>query len=344
VSLAEESLRFLLAHAQSPPLASRLCATIDGAPTCGAFASGSDSGFAWVDAPEASFFNDAHRGVAVALFSAPAAANGSAGLPPLPAKRSRAPPDAPVGGEPAAEDAATAPCVRAEELAALYFSLSETAVPDDVAAAAEAAAEDVIAPTVTVEDVASPPSAEQEGAAGYRVAEPASDSELESGDTTNHARTTASWAAKAAALTRLRGAFAFVIHDAARNTVLAARDAAGGAPLFWAAAPDGALLLSTSLRSGLSEAGAPTATAFPPGCLFLAAGGAHPAQCPGPRGFTLPGAGRPCALPGALRSFTRPAAPVRAIPRISSRGVLCGAVFRVASAGDMAGDAGARAA
>jgi hypothetical protein len=312
--------------------------------TCGAFASGSDSGFAWVDTPEASFYSDAARGVAVALYAAPAAASagGTAGLPPLPTKRARAPSDA-AGAEEAASDALT--CARAEELAALYLSLSDAApAPED--------AEDVVitsaAATTTVEDVVAEPSAEQEGGtADYAVAEPASDSELESGGGGDEQRlggAIPSWAAKAAALTRLRGAFAFVIHDAARNTVLAARDAAGGAPLFWAAAPDGALLLSTSLRSGLSEADAPSVTAFPPGCLFLAAGGAHPAQCPGPRGFTMPGAGRPCALPGALRSFTRPAAPVRAIPRISSRGVLCGAVFRVSSAGDMAGDTGARAA
>ena len=44
--------------------------------------------------------------------------------------------------------------------------------------------------------------------------------------------------------------------------------------------------------------------------------------------------------PGQLRSFARHA-PVRVIPRISSRGVLCGAVFRVASAGDLGGAAGA---
>lgn len=145
------------------------------------------------------------------------------------------------------------------------------------------------------------------------------------------------WHSRTAALTRLRGPFAFVLHDAARNAVLAARDSLGAAPLFWGAAADGALLFATSAAApGLAACDKPNAAPFPAGCLFLAAGGAHPAEEPGPLGFTLRGA---CAaFPGQLRSFAR-AAPVRVIPRISSRGVLCGAVFRVASADNLAGGA-----
>ena len=143
----------------------------------------------------------------------------------------------------------------------------------------------------------------------------------------------AEWQRRVTALTRTRGAFAFVLHDAARNAVLAARDAAGAAPLYWGAAADGALLFATAATApGLGACVIPTATHFPAGCIFLATGGAHPAEEPGPQGFTLQGAAAP--RPGQLRSFARQA-PVRVIPRISSRGVLCGAVFRVASAGDL---------
>lgn len=143
----------------------------------------------------------------------------------------------------------------------------------------------------------------------------------------------AEWQRRVTALTRTRGAFSFVLHDAARNAVLAARDAAGAAPLYWGAAADGALLFATSATApGLAACVVPTATHFPAGCLFLATGGAHPAEEPGPLGFMLQGAAAP--RPGQLRSFARQA-PVRVIPRISSRGVLCGAVFRVASAGDL---------
>jgi hypothetical protein len=282
--------------AQSPPLASRLCAPIDGADVAGSFASGVESGFAWSASPDASFFSDDARGVAVALLTAAALPSGRAGAPPVAPQR--------------------APRPDAAELARLYFALTSTSPPERVAldAMTEDAAED-----------------ESVSAAAESVVSAADD-----------AAEDATWRAKAAALTSLSGGFAFIIHDAARNTVLAARDAAGAAPLFWAAAPDGALLFASSLRSGVA-AGTPSATEFPKGCLFLSSGGVHPAESPGPRGFTMAG-GRACASPGALRSFARPTAAVRAIPRISSRGVLCGAVFRVASGADLAGDGGARAA
>jgi hypothetical protein len=293
--------------AQSPPLASRLCAPIDDADVAGSFASGLESGFSWSASADASFFSDDARGVAVALLTA-------AALPPQPSGRAGAPPVPPQ----------RAPRPEAAELARLYFALTATSAdatssPQRVAldAMTEDAteAEDMNSGISAVSaDVASPPSSIEDDA----------------------------WRAKAAELTSLSGGFAFIIHDAARNTVLAARDAAGAAPLFWAAAPDGALLFASSLRSGVA-AGTPSATEFPKGCLFLSSGGVHPAESPGPRGFTMAG-GRACASPGALRSFARPAAAVRAIPRISSRGVLCGAVFRVASGADLAGDGGARAA
>jgi len=237
------------------------------------------AGFAWSTAeePHVSFYSDAERGVAVALYKPRAAAGKPPRAPGIEAATAAA-----AGDEPTCPDHAAT----AAEVAALYAALASPA------------------------------------------------EELDGADADG-----AEWQRRAAALTRLRGAFSFVLHDASRNAVLAARDAAGASPLYWGAAADGALLFATHAAApGLAACEAPTATLFPAGCLFLATGGAHPAEEPGPRGFTLQGSVAP--RPGQLRSFARHA-PVRVIPRISSRGVLCGAVFRVASAGDLGGAAGA---
>lgn len=135
-------------------------------------------------------------------------------------------------------------------------------------------------------------------------------------------------------LASLRGTFAFVIYDAVRHRVLAARDRDGICPLHWGATESGQLLFGSNLAD--LAATNPTATAFPSGCLFTSE---HRmiAYSPGERGWQIPGDD----VPGELLSFVAGADDshfkgVRAIPRVTSKGMVCGAVYRVASAADVA--------
>ena len=54
---------------------------------------------------------------------------------------------------------------------------------------------------------------------------------------------------------RLNGMFAFLIHDAERHTVLAARDHFGIKPLYYAEAPDGSLLFASEIKALLAYPG-----------------------------------------------------------------------------------------
>jgi len=158
--------------------------------------------------------------------------------------------------------------------------------------------------------------------------------------------------------------FALVAFDAAEpgsggpSTLLVARDAAGAAPLWWGTTPQGLLLVGAD-PADLADC-YPSAVEFPRGAFFhsAAAGEAEAGRAePGARGFIIlageeeGGAVRPPA-PGRLASFVqrgrapgtgtlgRPPVgppsyrPVRSIPRVTSAGLLCGAVFRVASEGE----------
>lgn len=134
-------------------------------------------------------------------------------------------------------------------------------------------------------------------------------------------------------LAALKGSFAFVIYDSVRHRVLAARDREGSVPLFWGATEEGQLLFGTQLAD--LEASNPTATAFPAGCLFTSVRNMF-AYNPGERGWMIAGDD----VPGELLSFVaaEDAAHfkgVRAIPRITSKGMVCGAVYKVASTADM---------
>ena len=140
--------------------------------------------------------------------------------------------------------------------------------------------------------------------------------------------------------------------DAASRRVLAARDAAGAAPLWWGVAPDTGLLVLTSSEADAARAGVgESSTPFPAGAVFLAA---EPVPAsPGPLGFVFAGGATPA--PGRMLSFVVDAASssssssedeaagvhhrrhhrhyrsVRAVPRVNAGGALCGAVYRVAS-------------
>mmetsp|Transcript_2043 Transcript_2043/g.3203 ORF Transcript_2043/g.3203 Transcript_2043/m.3203 type:complete len:297 (+) Transcript_2043:54-944(+) len=134
-------------------------------------------------------------------------------------------------------------------------------------------------------------------------------------------------------LAQVQGTFAFIIYDSVRHRVLAARDRDGTAPLYWGATPEGHLLFGSRL-SDLALTN-PTATLFPAGVLFTSE--QNLLTCPGEFGWTI----NRVDLPGELLSFVpaKDAAHfrgVKAIPRITSRGVVCGSVYKVASIADLA--------
>lgn len=130
-------------------------------------------------------------------------------------------------------------------------------------------------------------------------------------------------------LARVRGSFAFVIYDELQKRVFAARDADGGQPLFWGATDQGQLLLGSSLDD--LEGCEPTATLFPAGTLFAST--RHTvAYSPGAKGWVIDEGD----WPGQLLSFVvdddgRHWRGIKAIPRVTSKGQLFGAVYKVAS-------------
>jgi len=136
-----------------------------------------------------------------------------------------------------------------------------------------------------------------------------------------------------AAAAALPGPFAFVLFDGRLHRLLVARDASGDRPLFWGATPGGQLLLGSRLDD--LAACEPTATEFPPGCLFAVHRHGHHEQ-PGDRGWVIDGE----EMPGTLVSFVAhpDAAHFRAVaevPRLTGDGCVTGAVYKVSSKPDM---------
>ncbi|XP_044505296.1 stem-specific protein TSJT1 [Mangifera indica] len=100
----------------------------------------------------------------------------------------------------------------------------------------------------------------------------------------------------------LEGSFAFVVYDSKSGTVFAALGSDGGVKLYWGIAADGSVVISDNLeviKAGCAKSFAP----FPTGFMFHSEGG--------------------------LMSFEHPMNKIRAMPRIDSEGVLCGANFKV---------------
>ncbi|GLI67982.1 hypothetical protein VaNZ11_012193 [Volvox africanus] len=136
---------------------------------------------------------------------------------------------------------------------------------------------------------------------------------------------------------QIKGSFAFVIYDSVHHRVLAARDPEGSQPLYWGCTDAGQLLFG-SVADDL-EGCNPTAAPFPAGTLF--ASERHTvAYSPGDYGWVIVDDD----YPGLIMSFMKAAKEgdggfrnVKAIPRVTSKGVVCGAVYKVASVPNLDG-------
>jgi len=105
------------------------------------------------------------------------------------------------------------------------------------------------------------------------------------------------------------GEFSVCIYDNKHKEVLIAKDNMQGRPLFWGTCEAGHLIVSDSAELLKGECGKSFAP-FPSGCYFTSAFGLH--------------------------SFTHPNRQLKAVPRVDSKGEVCGATFRVASEQDLA--------
>ncbi|KAB2065211.1 Stem-specific TSJT1 [Gossypium arboreum] len=101
-------------------------------------------------------------------------------------------------------------------------------------------------------------------------------------------------------LNHIEGSYGFVIYDAKARTVFAAVSADGGVELFWGVAADGSVVVSDDLKV-IKESCAKSFAPFPAGCMFYSEQG--------------------------LMSFEHPKSQMKAMPRIDSEGVMCGANF-----------------
>ncbi|GAV74429.1 DUF3700 domain-containing protein [Cephalotus follicularis] len=98
----------------------------------------------------------------------------------------------------------------------------------------------------------------------------------------------------------LDGSFGFVVYDCKAGSVFAASGAKEG--LFWGIAADGSVVIADKLEM-VKESCAKSFAPFPTGCMF------HSQQ--------------------GLTSFEHPMRMMKAMPRVDSEGVMCGANFKV---------------
>ncbi|CAI9774855.1 unnamed protein product [Fraxinus pennsylvanica] len=100
----------------------------------------------------------------------------------------------------------------------------------------------------------------------------------------------------------LDGSFAFVVYDSKVGTVFTALGSNGGVKLYWGIAADGSVVISNDIeviKASCAKSFAP----FPTGCIFHSEGG--------------------------LMSFEHPMNKLRAMPRVDSEGVMCGAISKL---------------
>ncbi|KAB1221925.1 Stem-specific protein TSJT1 [Morella rubra] len=100
----------------------------------------------------------------------------------------------------------------------------------------------------------------------------------------------------------LEGSFGFIVYDNKAKTVFAALGANEKIRLFWGIAADGSVVVSDELEVIKASCGKSFAP-FPTGCMFHSQHG--------------------------LTSFEHPTMKVKAMPRVDSEGVMCGANFKV---------------
>ncbi|KAI3740755.1 hypothetical protein L2E82_31228 [Cichorium intybus] len=103
-------------------------------------------------------------------------------------------------------------------------------------------------------------------------------------------------------LRELEGSFGFILYDLKAKTVFVSLGADGGVKLYWGIATDGSVVISDNLvviKSSCSKSFAP----FPTGCMYHTEGG--------------------------LMSFEHPNNKMKAMSRVDSEGVMCGATFKV---------------
>ncbi|XP_021902212.1 stem-specific protein TSJT1-like [Carica papaya] len=100
----------------------------------------------------------------------------------------------------------------------------------------------------------------------------------------------------------LDGDFGFVIYDAKAQNVFVALGANERVRLYWGIAGDGSAVISDNLAA-IKESCAKSFAPFPTGCMFHSEEG--------------------------LMSFEHPRRKMKAMPRIDSEGVMCGANFKV---------------
>ncbi|XVF27661.1 hypothetical protein REPUB_Repub14bG0127800 [Reevesia pubescens] len=99
----------------------------------------------------------------------------------------------------------------------------------------------------------------------------------------------------------LEGSYGFVVYDSKAGSVFAALGPDEGVKLFWGVAADGSVIVSDNLKV-IKESCAKSFAPFPAGCMF------HSEQ--------------------GLMSFEHPRSKMKAMPRIDSEGVMCGANFK----------------
>nr|AGV54523.1 asparagine synthetase [Phaseolus vulgaris]AGV54641.1 asparagine synthetase [Phaseolus vulgaris] len=105
-------------------------------------------------------------------------------------------------------------------------------------------------------------------------------------------------------LVELEGSFGFVIYDNKHGTVFVASGSNGQIGLYWGVAADGSVVISDNvdlIKASCAKSFAP----FPTGCMFHSEHG--------------------------LMNFEHPRRKMKAMPRIDSEGVMCGANFNVDS-------------
>lgn len=133
-------------------------------------------------------------------------------------------------------------------------------------------------------------------------------------------------------LSQVEGRFAFVVYDERRRRVTAGRDRDGSEKMYWGVTEEGQLLFGSS-EEDLCQC-EPSAVCFPAGTLYVSQGDTV-AESPGEMGWVIEGQ----RWPGRLSSFVKGAKTwrnVKEIPRVTSRGILSGAVYKVDSERDLA--------